>query len=161
VTSEEDIASLIIRDEIRIGQVAKVAFSPEDANSFVRLNGERIVGISVIRQAGSNTVRIADGVRAAVADINTRIEGVDLRISSDDSIFIRGSVREGRHNAAHFYSGGDWHDPAVYGLDAPHTDPCNRHSHLSVGYVGSQLGAGLFDQHPDAAGTGARSRADC
>ena len=94
VTSEEDIASLIIRDEIRIGQVAKVAFSPEDANSFVRLNGERIVGISVIRQAGSNTVRIADGVRAAVADINTRIEGVDLRISSDDSIFIRGSVRE-------------------------------------------------------------------
>lgn len=94
VTSEEDIAALIIRDEIRIGQVAKVAFSPEDATSFVRLNGERIVGISVIRQAGSNTVRIADGVRAAVADINTRIEGVDLRISSDDSIFIRGSVRE-------------------------------------------------------------------
>ena len=94
VTSEEDIASLIIRDEIRIGQVAKVAFSPEDATSFARLNGERIVGISVIRQAGSNTVRIADGVRAALADINTRIEGVDLRISSDDSIFIRGSVRE-------------------------------------------------------------------
>ena len=60
----------------------------------MRLNGERIVGISVIRQAGSNTVRIADGVRAAVADINTRIEGVDLRISSDDSVFIRGSVRE-------------------------------------------------------------------
>ena len=94
VTSEEDIASLIIRDEIRIGQVAKVAFSPEDATSFVRLNGERIVGISVMRQAGSNTVRIANGVRAAVADINTRIEGVDIRISSDDSIFIRGSVRE-------------------------------------------------------------------
>ena len=60
----------------------------------MRLNGERIVGLSVIRQAGSNTVRIADGVRAAVSDINTRMEGVDLRISSDDSIFIRGSVRE-------------------------------------------------------------------
>ena len=94
VTSEADISSLIIRDEIRIGQVAKVAFSPEDATSFVRLNGERIVGLSVIRQAGSNTVRIADGVRAAVSDINTRMVGVDLRISSDDSIFIRGSVRE-------------------------------------------------------------------
>ena len=94
VTSEADISSLIIRDEIRIGQVAKVAFSPEDATSFVRLNGERIVGLSVIRQAGSNTVRIADGVRAAVSDINSRMEGVDLRISSDDSIFIRGSVRE-------------------------------------------------------------------
>ena len=73
VTKEEDIASLIIRDEIRIGQVAKVAFSPEDTTSFVRLNGERVVGISVVRQAGSNTIRIADGVREAVRDINERM----------------------------------------------------------------------------------------
>ena len=94
VTKEEDIASLIIRDEIRIGQVAKVAFSPEDTTSFVRLNGERVVGISVVRQAGSNTIRIADGVREAVRDINERMEGIRLDIISDDSVFIRGSVRE-------------------------------------------------------------------
>ena len=94
VTKEEDIASLIIRDEIRIGQVAKVAFSPEDTTSFVRLNGERVVGISVVRQAGSNTIRIADGVREAVRDINERIEGIRLDIISDDSVFIKGSVRE-------------------------------------------------------------------
>ena len=30
VTKEEDIASLIIRDEIRIGQMAKVAFREDD-----------------------------------------------------------------------------------------------------------------------------------
>ena len=94
VTKEEDIASLIIRDEIRIGQVAKVAFSPEDTTSFVRLNGERVVGISVVRQAGSNTIRIADGVREAVRDINERMEAIRLDIISDDSVFIRGSVRE-------------------------------------------------------------------
>ena len=40
VTKEEDIASLIIRDQIRVGNVAKVAFSPEDSTGFVRLNGE-------------------------------------------------------------------------------------------------------------------------
>ena len=94
VTKEEDIASLIIRDEIRIGQVAKVAFSPEDTTSFVRLNGERVVGISIVRQAGSNTIRIADGVREAVRDINARMDGVRLDIISDDAIFIKGSVRE-------------------------------------------------------------------
>ena len=94
VTREEDIASLIIRDEIRIGQVAKVAFSPEDTTSFVRLNGERVVGISIVRQAGSNTIRIADGVREAVRDINARMDGVRLDIISDDAIFIKGSVRE-------------------------------------------------------------------
>ena len=94
VTKEEDIASLIIRDDIRIQNVAKVTFSPEDSTGFVRLNGERVVGIGVIRQAGSNTIRIAEGVRQAVADVNARMEGVELQIISDDSIFIRGSVRE-------------------------------------------------------------------
>ena len=94
VTKEEDIASLIIRDDIRIQNVAKVTFSPEDSTGFVRLNGERVVGIGVIRQAGSNTIRIAEGVRQAVADVNARIEGVELQIISDDSIFIRGSVTE-------------------------------------------------------------------
>jgi len=94
VTKEEDIASLIIRDDIRIQNVAKVTFSPEDSTGFVRLNGERVVGIGVIRQAGSNTIRIAEGVRQAVADVNARMEGVELQIISDDSIFIRGSVTE-------------------------------------------------------------------
>ena len=94
VTKEEDIASLIIRDEIRVGQVAKVAFSPEDSTSFVRLNGERVAGISVVRQAGSNTIRIAEGVRAAVRDLNENMEGIQLEISSDDAVFIQGSVRE-------------------------------------------------------------------
>ena len=94
VTKEEDIASLIIRDQIRIGNVAKVAFSPEDSTGFVRLNGERVVGIGIIRQAGSNTIEIAEGVRTAVKDINDRMNGVTLQVISDDSIFIRGSVRE-------------------------------------------------------------------
>jgi len=94
VTKEDDIGSLIIRDDIRINNVAKVTFSPEDATGFVRLNGERVVGIGIIRQAGSNTIEIAEGVRAAVADINARMQDVSLRIISDDSIFIRGSVRE-------------------------------------------------------------------
>ena len=94
VTKEEDIASLIIRDQIRVGNVAKVAFSPEDSTGFVRLNGERVVGIGIIRQAGSNTIEIAEGVRTAVDDVNARMNGVTLQVISDDSIFIRGSVRE-------------------------------------------------------------------
>ena len=80
--------------QVRVGQVAKVAFSPEDSTSFVRLNGERVVGISVVRQAGSNTIRIAEGVRAAVRDLNESMEGIQLEISSDDAVFIQGSVRE-------------------------------------------------------------------
>ena len=52
------------------------------------------MGISVVRQAGSNTIRIAEGVRAAVRDLNESMEGIQLEISSDDAVFIQGSVRE-------------------------------------------------------------------
>ena len=88
VTKEEDIGSLIIRDEIRIRNVAKVAFSPEDASGIVRLNGERVVGIGIIRQAGSNTINIAAGVRQAMTDINSRSQDLQLEIISDHSVFI-------------------------------------------------------------------------
>ncbi len=94
VTEESDISSLVIRDDIRVRDVATVAFSPADASGFVRLNGERVIGVGVIRQAGSNTIQISDGVRQAVADINERFDELSLTIISDDAVFIRGAVRE-------------------------------------------------------------------
>lgn len=94
VTKEDDIASLIVRDDIRIGDVAKVAFSPEDAEAFVRLNGERVVGIGIIRQAGSNTIEISNGVATVVEDLNQRLKDITLSVISDDAVFIRGAVKE-------------------------------------------------------------------
>ena len=137
VTKEEDISSLIIRDDIRIGQVAKVAFSPEDSTGFVRLNGERVVGISVVRQAGSNTIRIADGVRAAVADINARMDGVELDIISDNAIFIRGSVSEVVTTLVDINPCGDRHDSTVYRIHAAHAHPRHCHTNIATGYTGS------------------------
>jgi hydrophobe/amphiphile efflux-1 (HAE1) family protein len=94
VTSEEDIAALIVRDDIRIGDVAKVAFSPADATSIVRLNGEKVIGVGVVRQAGSNTIEISDGVSAAIERLNQRFEDIELVKITDDAVFIRGAVSE-------------------------------------------------------------------
>ena len=94
VTEEADISSLVIRNDVRLRDVATVTFSPADANGFVRLNGERVIGIGVVRQAGSNTIQISDGVRQAVDDINQRFGDLSLTIISDDAVFIRGAVRE-------------------------------------------------------------------
>lgn len=94
VTEESDIGSLVIRDDIRISDVARVAFSPADATSIVRLNGQRVVGIGVIRQAGSNTIEISDGVRAALDTLNERFQDIELTIISDNAVFIRGAVQE-------------------------------------------------------------------
>jgi hydrophobe/amphiphile efflux-1 (HAE1) family protein len=93
VTAEE-IADLTIRGTVKIRDIAQVRFGPEDAESYVRLDGRPVIGLGVVRQARSNTVNISDGVMEAVESLNARFEDVHLVVTSDDAVFIRGSVRE-------------------------------------------------------------------
>ncbi|MGM0593190.1 MAG: efflux RND transporter permease subunit [Pseudomonadota bacterium] len=95
VVQAEQVEAIIVRGTTRIGDVAQVAFGPEDADSFVLLDGRPVVGIGIVRQAQSNTISIADGVERTLERLNKRFEGtLELEVTSDDSIFIRGSVRE-------------------------------------------------------------------
>ncbi|MFB0613689.1 efflux RND transporter permease subunit [Aurantiacibacter poecillastricola] len=88
------IKDVVIDGNTRIGDVAEAYFAPADATNFVRLNGEPVVGLGVIRQAGSNTIEISDAVNAAVREVNERFEDIDIRVISDDAEFIRTSVSE-------------------------------------------------------------------
>jgi hydrophobic/amphiphilic exporter-1 (mainly G- bacteria), HAE1 family len=94
VVEPAEIRELRLRDNVRLGQVADVYFAPADESSRVRLDGRSVVSIGVIRQAKSNTVEIAQGVRAAVGSLNTRLSDVELAIQSDDSVFIEGAISE-------------------------------------------------------------------
>ncbi|MEL6364180.1 MAG: efflux RND transporter permease subunit [Pseudomonadota bacterium] len=88
------IADVIIQDDVRIGDVADVYFSPANATSFVRLDGEPVIGLDIIRQAQSNTIKISSAVAEKVEALNERFDTVQILINSDDAQFIRGSVRE-------------------------------------------------------------------
>ena len=94
VATAEQIEQIIIRDTTRIGDVAQVFFGPEDATSYVRLNGRSVIGLGVIRQASSNTIEISTAVEQVVERLNQRFDTVELTITSDDAVFIRGSVHE-------------------------------------------------------------------
>lgn len=94
VVTEEQVANTIVTGTVRIGDVADVAFAPADAESIVRLNGQRVVGIGVVRQAGSNTIEIAAGADRAIAELNARFDDLTLEKISDNAIFIRGAVKE-------------------------------------------------------------------
>ncbi len=91
---ESEIENIVLTGNVRVGDVASVAFGPAEADSFVRLNGQRVIGISVVRQAGSNTIEIAAGVDRAIARVNERFGDIELVKISDNAIFIRGAVRE-------------------------------------------------------------------
>jgi hydrophobe/amphiphile efflux-1 (HAE1) family protein len=94
VTKPEDIERLIIRDTVRIGDVAHAFFGPADPISYTRLDGRTIVNLGIIRQARSNTVSISQGVEKVVRRLNDRHKGTTIRVIADDSVFIRGAIRE-------------------------------------------------------------------
>lgn len=94
VWQPEEVADLVIRDVVQIGDVADVFYGPANAESYVQLDGRRVVGLGVVRQAQSNTISISNGISKAVERLNKRLDHVELVKISDDATFIRGSIRE-------------------------------------------------------------------
>ena len=94
VVNAQQVEDIVIRDPVRIGDVAQVYFGPEDAMSYVRLNGRPVIGMSIIRQAQSNTINISDGVREVQDRLNQRFDNLEIVTTSDDAVFIKGSVQE-------------------------------------------------------------------
>ena len=94
VVTAAQVANLTIRDTIEIGDVAEVFFGAEDAESYVREGGRRVIGMGIVRQAKSNTINISAGVATVVERLNARFDDVQIVTIADDATFIRGSVRE-------------------------------------------------------------------
>ena len=94
VESAGEVEAIVIRDNIRVGDVAQVFFGPEDAESYVRVNGARVIGLGIVRQAQSNTIEISERVTRTVEALNARFERVHVGIMSDDAEFVEGSVEE-------------------------------------------------------------------
>lgn len=94
VVTEAQVADIIVSENVRIADVADVSFAPADAVSLVQLNGQRVVGVGIVRQAGSNTIDIAAGADKAIETLNLRFEDLELKKITDKSVFIRGAVQE-------------------------------------------------------------------
>ncbi|MGB5247688.1 MAG: efflux RND transporter permease subunit, partial [Woeseia sp.] len=88
------IADIIIRDSIRVGDVANVYFGPADSTSMTRLDGRPNLGIGIVRQARANTIEISRGVHEAVKQINARFSELNVVVTDDQAAFIRSSVSE-------------------------------------------------------------------
>ena len=94
VDSEDDIGNLFVTDQVRLRDVARIAYTPDDAPSVVRLNGQRVLGVGVVRQAGSNTIQLSEGAHRAVARFNAQRDDIKLQVISDEAVFINGAVTE-------------------------------------------------------------------
>src|SRR5438876_473255 len=79
--------TLLVRD------VAQVIDGVEEARSLAFVDDKPAIALDVQKQAGANTVAVADGVREAVIKMAPELPpGVSLQMVRDDSTFIRESI---------------------------------------------------------------------
>ncbi|MEH6477446.1 MAG: efflux RND transporter permease subunit, partial [Sneathiella sp.] len=97
--SADEFRQIILRNTeqglVRLGDVAEVEIGAENERTGLRVNGNDAIGLGIVRQSGSNVLEVADGVKKVVARLqNTLPEGITLKVSYDQSIFISQSIKE-------------------------------------------------------------------
>ncbi|MET4806111.1 efflux RND transporter permease subunit [Limibacillus sp. MBR-115] len=95
----KDFADTVIRvvdgHPIKVGDVALVDIGPEDDASVVRVEGQQAIGLAILRQSQANTIAISNRIRDELDAVRPALpEGMILKVSSDDAIFIKSSITE-------------------------------------------------------------------
>ncbi|GHA58550.1 multidrug transporter AcrB [Amylibacter ulvae] len=91
----EMIEALQVNATTRIDDIALVQLIPEDSSVFTRVNGQTAVGLDITRQSVGNTLEISRAVNVAVEELQSDLpDGVKLLITTDDGIFVEGSLSE-------------------------------------------------------------------
>jgi HAE1 family hydrophobic/amphiphilic exporter-1 len=97
--SVDELKNLVIFERggtvVRLREVAQVIDGTEDYRSVARFNGIPSIGLGVRKQSGTNSVAVANAVKAEVAKLTKDVPaGINVQIASDSAPFIEGSMRD-------------------------------------------------------------------
>ena len=97
ITNVEDFNNIIIATingtEVRLGEVAEVVDGYKEKDSVSYYNEKECIGIDIVKQSGTNTVSVADDVKAKISELEVSLpSGVQLNVVDDNSTSIRASV---------------------------------------------------------------------
>ena len=100
----KDIEEIVVTSQngvpVRLRDVAKVRDGFQDRDSIASINGVKGVTLNVLKQIGGNTVSVVDAVLKALPQIQKDVpKGVSLQVVSDQSTFIRKSIKNLQHEA--------------------------------------------------------------
>ncbi|MCX5656679.1 MAG: efflux RND transporter permease subunit, partial [Candidatus Omnitrophica bacterium] len=85
---------------ILVSDLARVKDAWKEQTSVSRYNGKANVTISVMKQAGGNTVQIARKVKSALDKVKDRLAGrVNVQIVYNQAEFVQGSIKDVGDNA--------------------------------------------------------------
>ena len=99
IDNYEDFGSLPVAKrggvQLFIKDIATVTDGIKEQSSIARYQGQEAIGIEVIKQTGSNTVRVADDIIRVVEGLQQELPpGINLEIVKDGSIDIRDQIND-------------------------------------------------------------------
>ena len=114
---------------VRLGDVGTVVDGTAEARSASFLNEDRALSVDILKISGSNTVEVADRVRAEVAALQAQLPSdVRMAVVSDDSRRIRASLESVQHElmlgailciAIIYFFLNSWRSTIITGLALP------------------------------------------
>ena len=101
--SLDEIRNLVLMTRagvpIYVRDVAEVKDTTEDVRSLLRINGRPGVRLSVQKQSGTNTVQVADGIKAEIDRVNLEMPNIKLNVLDDSSVYINRSIHSVQEHA--------------------------------------------------------------
>ena len=93
----DDLRNLVVpgaRGELALSTVATVEDGLETARSTASLDGQSAIALVVRKQAGANTVAVAEEIREVVEELRPELEAMGAKISipTDNSVFIAHAI---------------------------------------------------------------------
>jgi len=80
---------------VYLKDIAEVKDTFQERTSISRFNGQENISVSILKQAGSNTLQVADNIKKRLNDIKKELpNGINAIIVYDQAIFIRKSIRD-------------------------------------------------------------------
>ncbi|PRX18513.1 CzcA family heavy metal efflux pump/hydrophobe/amphiphile efflux-1 (HAE1) family protein [Orenia metallireducens] len=85
--------------KIALADIATVEDTYKDVHSYTYLNGEKSIGLSIQKQSGTNTVKVANAVKAELAKLTEQSAGIHTEIITNQAEFIEDSIANVQRNA--------------------------------------------------------------
>ena len=93
----EDLEDVVVqRSEsgtvVRLRDVASVREGVAERETLARFNGGEAIGLQIYKESGSNTVRVAEGVREVIDQLAVEFSEVTIDVAADQAGFISDAI---------------------------------------------------------------------
>ena len=99
LSTPEQFEDLILKQDatgtIKLKDIAKVQLGPENEETFLKFNGEKMVAIAISPQPGANFIRISDEFYKRLAVLKNEVpKDIELEVALDTTKFVRKAIAE-------------------------------------------------------------------